>query len=59
MTKLENSIRHIERVALGAYECSTRTEDGHAISGFGVTAKQAIYDAHQKAQSYGVYRYPR
>ena len=37
---------------------STRTDDGHAISGFGVTAKQAIYDAHRKARLYGAYRYP-
>lgn len=59
MIKLENNIRHIEKVAPGAYECSTRTEDGHAISGFGMTAKQAIYDAHQKAQAYGQYKYPR
>lgn len=56
--RMANSIRHLERVTAGAWECSTRTDDGHAISGFGVTAKQAIYDAHRKARLYGVYRYP-
>lgn len=55
--KLENVIRHTERIA-GCWEVSTLTEDGHRISGFGVTCKQAIYNAHQKAKIYGNYNYP-
>lgn len=56
--KLYNLIAHIERIQAGCWECSTRTEDGHRISGFGISRKQSIYDAHQKAKVYGDYLYP-
>jgi len=57
MNKLRNLIRHTEKLG-PVYEVSTLTEDGHRISGFGITTRQAIYDAHKKAKVYGDYRYP-
>lgn len=57
MIKLSNIIRHIEKIGL-VWEISTLTEDGHRLSGFGYTQKQAIYNVHQKAKSYGNYNYP-
>lgn len=56
--KMRNDIRHVENVAPGCWEVSTLTEDGHRISGFGCTQKQAVYDAHKKAKLYGDYQYP-
>jgi len=55
---MTNSIRHSERIAPGCWEVSTLTEDGHRISGIGVSQKQAVFDAHKKAKVYGDYEYP-
>ena len=56
--KMRNEIRYSEKMAPGCWEVSTRTEDGHRISGFGCTRKQAVNDAYQKAKGYGDYEYP-
>jgi hypothetical protein len=55
--KMLNTIRHTERAGY-IWSVSTTTEDGHRISGYGVTLKQAIFDAHRKAKAYGEYEYP-
>ena len=57
-SKLKHTIRHIEEIGYGCWKVSTLTEDGHHLSGFGAIIKQAIEDAHQKAQSYADYDYP-
>lgn len=56
--KMDNVIRNLRKEAPGCWECSTLTEDGHRISGFGVSSKQAVYDAFKKAEVYGTYVYP-
>ncbi len=56
--RLKHFIRHTEEIELGCFEVSTLTEDGHRLSGFGATIKQAIQDAHEKASSYGDYDFP-
>ena len=56
--RLKHFIRHTEEIGLSCFEVSTLTEDGHRLSGFGTTIKQAIEDAHEKATVYGDYDFP-
>ena len=56
--RLTHTIRHIEQICRGCWAISTQTEDGHRFTAFGVTLKQAVYRAHQKARAYGRYAYP-
>jgi len=56
--RLKHFIRHTEEMGFRCFEVSTLTEDGHRLSGFGATIKQAIEDAHEKATVYGDYDFP-
>jgi hypothetical protein len=56
--RLRHTIRHTEQICRGCWEVRTQTEDGHQLSAFGITLKQAIYRVHQKAKAYGRYAYP-
>lgn len=56
---MKNFIRHVEDFDdVELVEASTLTEDGYRISGFGTSQKEALDDAHTKAQTYGDYDYP-
>jgi hypothetical protein len=57
--KLALRIHHSEKIGPGAWEVSGVTEDGHRLSGFGVTQRQAIYMLHQRSKVYGCYTYPQ
>jgi hypothetical protein len=56
--RLTHTIGQMERICPRCWAVSTQTEDGHRFTAFGVTRKQAIYRAHQKAKAYGRYAYP-
>jgi hypothetical protein len=56
--RLRHIIRHTEQICRRCWEVRTQTEDGHQLSAFGITLKQAIYRVHQKAKAYGRYVYP-
>jgi hypothetical protein len=56
--RLTHIIRQIEPICPGCWAVSTQTEDGHRFTAFGVTRRQAVYRAHQKAKAYGRYAYP-
>ena len=56
--QLTHTVRQIEQICPGCWEVRTQTEDGHRFTAFGVTRKQAMYRAHQKARACGRYAYP-
>jgi hypothetical protein len=56
--RLKHFVQHVEEVSFSCFEVSTRTEDGHRLSGYGATVQQAIEDAHEKTQSYGDHEFP-
>jgi hypothetical protein len=56
--RLRHTIRQIERICPRCWAVSTQTDDGRQFTALGVTRRQAIYRAHQKAKAYGRYAYP-
>jgi hypothetical protein len=56
--RLTHTIRQIEQVCRRCWKVRTQTEDGHRLTAFGVTRRQAISRVHHKAKAYGRYAYP-